>query len=71
MSKDKDYDKVTFNEVLAAVRGGNPDHSSASAKDKQRARDLLAAQKKHLRKKFNSKQNGGDPGSVDTGMFSS
>lgn len=72
MSNDKKYDKATFDAVLAAVRGDNPEHSRATAKDKKRARDLLDAQGKYLQKKYNSKQHGGGGHDViDSGMFDS
>lgn len=70
MSNDKQYDKEVFDKVLRGVRGDNPDHKAATAAEKAKAKQIVAAQKKHLRKKLNSRQNGGDY-TIDTGMFNS
>lgn len=72
MSRDKEYDKQTFDAVLRGVRGDNPVHKEATQAEKQQAKRIMDAQKKRLRAKFNSKQNGGGGDDViDSGMFSS
>jgi hypothetical protein len=70
MSKDKQHDKEVFQQVLKAVQGDNPEHKKATAAEIAKARRVIEGQKKALRKKFNSKQNGGgDDDVIDTGMF--
>lgn len=70
MSGDKAYDKQVYEQVLAGIRGDNPEHAKATAKEKAEARKIIAAQTKTLRKKYNSRQNGGGD-VIDTGMFNS
>lgn len=72
MSRDKEYDQQTFDEVLRGVRGDNPAHKRATEAEKRQARRIMDAQKKRLRTKFNSRQNGGGGDDViDSGMFDS
>lgn len=70
MSKDEQYDKEVYDQVLRGIRGDNPEHKTATAKEKAQARKVVAAQGKYLKKKYNSRQNGGGD-VIDSGMFSS
>lgn len=72
MSRDKEYDRQTFDEVLRGVRGDNPTHERATKAEEAKVKRIMDAQKKRLRAKYNSKQNGGGGDDViDSGMFSS
>lgn len=64
-------DKEVFERVLRGIRGDNPEHGKATAKEKAQAQRIVDAQKKRLKQKFNSRQNGGGDDVIDTGMFSS
>lgn len=68
MSNDKEYDRRVYEQVLRGIRGDNPSHKGATAKEKAQAEKVVKAQAKHLRKKYNNKHKGGDY-SIDTGMF--
>lgn len=70
MSSDKDYDRKVFDQVLSSVQQGNSEHRKATAAEKAKARKIVEGQKKALRRKFNSRQNGGGD-VIDTGMFGS
>lgn len=63
-------DREVFEQVLRGIRGDNPEHAKATAAEKRQARRIVDAQAKALKKKFNSRQNGGGD-VVDTGMFDS
>jgi hypothetical protein len=63
-------DREIFEQVLRGIRGDNPEHAKATAAEKAQAKKIIDAQKKALRKKFNSRQNGGGD-VIDTGMFNS
>lgn len=69
MSNDKDYDRKVYDQVLRGIRGDNPVHKEATAKEKAQARKLVTTQAKYLKKKYNSRQNGGGD-VIDSGMFS-
>lgn len=69
MSKDEQYDNEVFEQVLRGVRGDNPVHKRATEKEKAQARKIVAAQAKRLKRKYNSRQNGGGDDVIDTGMF--
>jgi len=71
MSKDEQYDREVFEQVLRGVRGDNPVHKEATAQEKAKARKIVQAQAKRLKKKYNSRQNGGGDDVIDSGMFSS
>lgn len=70
MSNDKEYDSEVYEQVLRGIRGDNPEHKKATAAEVKKAKQVVEAQKKHLRKKYNNKNKGGDY-TIDTGMFSS
>lgn len=71
MSRDEQYDRKVFEQVLRGIRGDNPQHKKATAAEKAKARRVMEGQKKALRRKFNSRQNGRGDDVIDSGMFSS
>ena len=70
MSNDKEYDREVYEKVLRGIRGNNPAHKEATAKEKAQAAKVVKAQGKHLKAKYNNKHKGGDY-TIDSGMFSS
>ena len=70
MSNDKEYDREVYEKVLRGIRGNNPAHKEATAKEKAQAAKVVKAQGKHLKAKYNNKHKGGDY-TIDSGMFDS